>query len=327
MPVLSMNEGGWGSTNVMLSNGQEMSAALRQHNTGQPQLRSQDDATVGYFFQRPQTDVSQQYNSKRWAVGDDSVIEQVRSVHDLERDFGNLSFDSTRELGSHTKKLWGEDDKGGGDNPGAKASIFPGPNPWTTRDDTWGNGPSGQYNNDHAVSQPISMMHRRPGSFPGSDPTSVLSPRSSETGVLGVNMAEYVLGGSPVGKEFDPRLRMKAFHRVSALAHYKHGGGDGGKNNVVDKGNKPNASPYEQEVKAKQKGKRGCCAKQWHPPKWPQECPRKQQNKLPLQRRNPNRGQMGPRKSWFKRNCLNLGPPPLCLHHQPRNAPGTPPQF
>ena len=77
MPVLSMNEGGWGSTNVMLSNGQEMSAALRQHNAGQPQLRSQDDATVGYFFQRPQTDVSQQYNSKRWAVGDDSVIEQV----------------------------------------------------------------------------------------------------------------------------------------------------------------------------------------------------------------------------------------------------------
>ena len=41
---------------------------------------------------------------------------------------------------------------------------------------------------------------RRPGSFPGSgDPASVLSPRSSETGALGVNMAEYVLGGSPVG--------------------------------------------------------------------------------------------------------------------------------
>ena len=42
------------------------------------------------------------------------------------------------------------------------------------------------------------MPHlRRPGSFPG-DQASVLSPRSSETGALGVNMAEYVLGGSPV---------------------------------------------------------------------------------------------------------------------------------
>lgn len=69
-----MNEG-WASSDTMLSNGQEMSS-LRQHNTGQP--RSQDDAMVGYFFQRPQTDVSQQYSNKRWAVGDDSVIEQVR---------------------------------------------------------------------------------------------------------------------------------------------------------------------------------------------------------------------------------------------------------
>lgn len=37
-------------------------------------VRSQDDATVGYFFQRPQTE---QYNSKRWAVGDDSAIATV----------------------------------------------------------------------------------------------------------------------------------------------------------------------------------------------------------------------------------------------------------
>lgn len=64
---------------------------------------------------------------------------------------------------------------------------------------------------EHAVSNPISMMHRRPGSLPGTDPTSILSPRSSETGALGVNMAEYVLGGSPVGKEMDARLRMKPF--------------------------------------------------------------------------------------------------------------------
>lgn len=37
---------------------------------------SQDDAMVGYFFQRPQNETQPQY-SKRWAVGDDSRIEQV----------------------------------------------------------------------------------------------------------------------------------------------------------------------------------------------------------------------------------------------------------
>ena len=52
-------------------------AGIRQHSSG---VRSQDDAMVGYFFQRPQTDVAQQYSSKRWAVGDDSVIEQVNSA-------------------------------------------------------------------------------------------------------------------------------------------------------------------------------------------------------------------------------------------------------
>ncbi len=73
-----MSEAAWDESNVMLSNGQEMSApgmaGVRQHSSG---IRSQDDAMVGYFFQRPQNDVSQQYNSKRWAVGDDSVIEHV----------------------------------------------------------------------------------------------------------------------------------------------------------------------------------------------------------------------------------------------------------
>lgn len=73
MPVLSMNEAAWDESNVMLSNGQEMSG-IRQPSG---MARSQDDAMVGYFFQRPQTDVAQQYSHKRWAVGDDSVIEQV----------------------------------------------------------------------------------------------------------------------------------------------------------------------------------------------------------------------------------------------------------
>lgn len=59
----------------MLSNGQptEMSSInLRQ---GAP--RSQDDATVAYFFQRPQTDPDFQSYAKhaRWTGGDDTVLE------------------------------------------------------------------------------------------------------------------------------------------------------------------------------------------------------------------------------------------------------------
>lgn len=44
-----------------------------------PGVRSQDDAMVGYFFQRPQTDPDfQNYpggKQTRWALGDDSVLE------------------------------------------------------------------------------------------------------------------------------------------------------------------------------------------------------------------------------------------------------------
>lgn len=42
--------------------------------------------------------------------------------------------------------------------------------------------------------------------FPGNNEQLLsLFPRSSETGVLGVNMAEYVLGGAPVVRDRDPR--------------------------------------------------------------------------------------------------------------------------
>lgn len=60
---------------------------------------------------------------------------------------------------------------------------------------------------DHAVSQPITMVQRRSGSFPGSEAGNILSPRSSETGGLGVKMVEYVLGTSPTSKELEPRMR------------------------------------------------------------------------------------------------------------------------
>jgi hypothetical protein len=60
---------------------------------------------------------------------------------------------------------------------------------------------------DHAVSQPITMGPRRSGSFPGSEVANVLSPRSSETGGLGVKMVEYVLGTSPTNKDLESRMR------------------------------------------------------------------------------------------------------------------------
>jgi hypothetical protein len=48
---------------------------------------------------------------------------------------------------------------------------------------------------------------RRSGSFPGSEASNILSPRSSETGGLGVKMVEYVLSSSPNGKDLEPRMR------------------------------------------------------------------------------------------------------------------------
>lgn len=60
---------------------------------------------------------------------------------------------------------------------------------------------------DHAVSQPITMVARRSGSFPGSEAGNILSPRSSETSGLGVKMVEYVLGSSPTNKDLEPQMR------------------------------------------------------------------------------------------------------------------------
>lgn len=41
--------------------------------------RSQDDATVSYHFQRPQSenDLQAYGGGKRWAIGDDMLVEQV----------------------------------------------------------------------------------------------------------------------------------------------------------------------------------------------------------------------------------------------------------
>lgn len=52
-------------------------------------------------------------------------------------------------------------------------------------------------------------MGRR-GGFAGGDTGSILSPRGSDTGGLGVKMVEYVLGSSPTNKDnigLEPRMR------------------------------------------------------------------------------------------------------------------------
>lgn len=226
-----MSEVAWDTNRGMLTNGggghggQDM-AGMRQHAVA---TRSQDDARVGYFFQRPQTDAELiNYGNKRWAPGDDSIIEQGRgiAVQDLEREFHALSLGQREvmrypqadagpmagapyltqgrvsKMNTH-KKLWDVEDDGSKNNDGNKG-IFSS-SPWTPRDDTWSTA-------DHAVSQPLTVVQRRAGSFPNNEVNSVLSPRS-ETNALGVNMVEYVLSSSPTaGKDLDPRLnRLKSY--------------------------------------------------------------------------------------------------------------------
>lgn|SRR6218665_1934830 len=65
----------------------------------------------------------------------------------------------------------------------------------------------------------ITATRRRPGSFPGaSELPPVMSPRSVETTSLGINMAEYVLGTSPLGRELDNRL--PGMHRFVSGGHF-----------------------------------------------------------------------------------------------------------
>ncbi|CAH0557971.1 unnamed protein product [Brassicogethes aeneus] len=64
---------------------------------------------------------------------------------------------------------------------------------------------------EHAVSAPLAMS-RRGGGFAGGggDTGSILSPRGSDNGGLGVKMVEYVLSTSPSNKDnmgLEPRLR------------------------------------------------------------------------------------------------------------------------
>ncbi|XP_072263596.1 pumilio homolog 2 [Pyxicephalus adspersus] len=159
--------------------------------------RSQDDATVGYFFQRQAGEQVNGYTNKhRWPTGD-SVEASVRSADDLNHGFQALALES-RGMGEllPAKKFWEPDDPS---KDGQKGMFLA--DEW--RENAW--GPS-----HHSMSQPI-MVQRRPGQgFQANhDVNSVLSPRS-ESGGLGVSMVEYVLSSSPADK-LDPRFRKGAY--------------------------------------------------------------------------------------------------------------------
>uniref|UniRef100_UPI00398F7EA5 pumilio homolog 2-like isoform X3 n=1 Tax=Pristiophorus japonicus TaxID=55135 RepID=UPI00398F7EA5 len=176
-------------------------AVAPNHPAVQPPLsgRSQDDATVGYFFQRQAGEQLGGYSSKhRWPTADGAHVEhQVRSVDEMNHDFQALALEG-RGMGEllPAKKFWESDDSA---KDGQKG-IFLG-DEW--RDTAWGAS-------HHTVSQPI-MVQRRPGQgFHGNNEvSSVLSPRS-ESGGLGVSMVEYVLRSSP-GDKLDTRFRKGPF--------------------------------------------------------------------------------------------------------------------
>ncbi|XP_043923495.1 pumilio homolog 2 isoform X3 [Protopterus annectens] len=161
--------------------------------------RSQDDATVGYFFQRqPGEQLGGYSNKHRWPTGDNVHIDHaVRSVEEMNHNFQALALES-RGMGEllPAKKFWESDETA---KDGQKGIFLA--DEW--RENAWSHS-------HHPVSQPL-MVQRRPGhGFQvSSEVNSVLSPRS-ESGGLGVSMVEYVLSSSP-GDKLDSRYRKGAF--------------------------------------------------------------------------------------------------------------------
>ena len=82
MPVLTMHEANWDDSRELLSNGQEI-PALRQ-NMGRGSVRSQDDARVGYMFQRQENQTGKvgqpPYAGKAWLGGERTALEQVERL-------------------------------------------------------------------------------------------------------------------------------------------------------------------------------------------------------------------------------------------------------
>ncbi|XP_034383728.1 pumilio homolog 2 isoform X4 [Cyclopterus lumpus] len=109
--------------------------------TPQPPLsgRSQDDATVGYFFQRqPGEQLGGCTPSKhRWPTGDANHVDQVRAADEMNYDFQALALES-RGMGEllPAKKLWDSDELA---KDGRKGMLLG--EEW--RDNAWGSSQGG----------------------------------------------------------------------------------------------------------------------------------------------------------------------------------------
>ncbi|XP_057668355.1 pumilio homolog 2-like isoform X5 [Diorhabda carinulata] len=101
-----------------------------------------------------------------------------------------------QQIAPAAKKLWGLESKDGS----SKLNLNHLNHEGVWRDPTWA-AP------EHAVSASLAMSRRAGGGFAGGGGGdtggggSILSPRGSDNGGLGVKMVEYVLGTSPTGKD------------------------------------------------------------------------------------------------------------------------------
>ncbi|XP_070533755.1 pumilio homolog 2-like isoform X3 [Ptychodera flava] len=246
----SMHEVAWNDSHIM----QSTSNQQPQHGLGHhPHHRSQDDAMVGYFFQRQHSEgeagIGGHYK-QRWAAGDDSTIDQVHNVDmsKMASDFQALALEtgsSTRpvdEIAPTAKKFWemNDGDERSKDEP---KGIFLS-DQW--HGTAWGAVPINA-GHDHSVSQPIVMQRR--GYQPG-DANAVLSPRSESGGGLGVSMVEYVLGSSPQGKELETRLgRMKQGYGAPPNENSLP---ESDPQSTKHEKKSKTPSPFEEEVKSKE---------------------------------------------------------------------------
>ncbi|KAK3087170.1 hypothetical protein FSP39_002529 [Pinctada imbricata] len=166
-----MDQVSWngGQANQRLMNG-DMAGNQTKQSSNFSGSRSQDDATVGYFFQRPQSDteINIYPNKQRWAIGDDSILEQSRnvtSVQDLERDFHAMSMG--RESMHHGKKFWEVGDAPKHGDHGKQ--MFAG-NPWMGgREDAWGNPTGRKVTFDGGMDGHQEKKSKTPSPFEGHD--------------------------------------------------------------------------------------------------------------------------------------------------------------
>ncbi|XP_043963246.1 pumilio homolog 2 isoform X6 [Gambusia affinis] len=172
--ILGMNDVGWQETRggMLHANGAPESGGVRVHGGGpltavggggqapggphlqgmdrssnltpgtpQPPLsgRSQDDATVGYFFQRQPGEqlVGCTPNKHRWPTGDANHVDQIRTVDEMNYDFQALALES-RGMGEllPTKKIWDSDELA---KDGRKGMLLG--EEW--RDNAWGSSQGG----------------------------------------------------------------------------------------------------------------------------------------------------------------------------------------